>query len=110
MSSCASAWVVRTDENGGVVGYKSGAWASQSTIDEKVRSAVRCPNNYRVVSDELRSNQFTYTTYETVNTVGRGTASNMYGGRVNYQSQYSSSVPVQNVGTEYWREMTYICE
>jgi|GEM_PF-6471127 len=112
LSGCASAWVVRQGPDGGTIGYRG--YSSTESATKAISKLIQCPDSYQVVNDELRSSQYTYTYNQPVNVQGTssGTVRNAWSGN-QYQYQqndsYTAYVPTTQVGTSYWREMSYAC-
>lgn len=111
-TGCSSAWIIRRDQEGGIIGYK-GFSDGQSAL-EAVSKLIQCPN-YEMVSDSLNGQQFSYQTYTPVTIYGQnsGSVSNQYGQRVGTYSSdnhYTAYVPQTNTGTSYWREFVYKCK
>lgn len=108
ITSCSSSWVIRQDANGGVIGYQG---YSREGAEKAVKEKIWC-QHYQMVSDELRSQNYTYQTTQAVNVQGN-TSGTLYGNfpSLNYkeQSNYTVDVPTSAVGTSYWREFTYEC-
>lgn len=99
---CSSAWVIKETPDGGIIGYRGNA-------REKIKELIHCP--WEPVSDELRSENYQYTDYETVTTKGRSVSS-FYGFSNGYtkDSEYTTQVPTTRNETRYWREFTYKCK
>ncbi len=107
-SACSSSvWLVRSGESDGVVGYKN--FSSQEDLISALNKTIPCPS-WKITSDELRSSNYSYTTYLPVTTYSHGTVGNQFSyNSLNYSGTHTTQVPVQNVGTTYWREAAYQC-
>jgi hypothetical protein len=108
LQGCASAWVVKRADDGGVIGYKArGMFSSDASLQEKIHQQIHCPAAYEVVSDELKSSQYLSTTWQAPpqatlqgpNPLTRGVL----------EKERSESMPVTTTNTDYWRELTYRC-
>lgn len=110
LTACATpgkVWVVSQSEKGGVLGYQMHD-DTDDEINKKLAALVPCPGKNKILSDELRSKDYVYTALTQVqtNTKGRATAGTR---RADYSEHSTTSVPTQQTGTTYWREVTYVC-
>jgi hypothetical protein len=110
LSACATpsrVWVLKESKTGGVVGYVKNSDTDEE-LHEKIRAVMVCPATFDWVSDEMGSQQYTYTTVQQVENsrVGRVTSG---AARADYKERSTSSVPVTQTGVSTWREFTYRC-
>ncbi len=112
LGGCASAWIVRQGSDGGTIGYRG--YSSSDSATEAIVKLIHCSNSYHVINDELKSSQYTYTYNQPVTVQGTSSGNlrnNWSGDRYYYQQNdsYTAHVPTTQVGTKYWREMSYAC-
>jgi hypothetical protein len=116
VSACAGAdvWVVRSTPNGGTLGYRSEN-SKQESKDElnykfaKAAEGLCGIGNWETVEDQMRSKEYTYTAYKTVTSTTTANAYANNGASAHGSERTTSSVPVQETGTTYWREATIAC-
>lgn len=113
LSACGSAWIVRQDETGGIIGYQG--FPTGEKAHAAIEKLLQCPTSYKPVSDQLMSSQTQYTamtpvtTYSNTNgVVNSYSTGNLYG----YQGHTRSTqyVPTTQTAVNQWREFTYRCD
>lgn len=108
-TACGTAWVIRRDQGGGVIGYEG--FRSGEKAQAAIEKLIDCP--FEPVSDQLMSEQYQYTANMpvTTNTNTSGTINSSSGNSywVNGKSTSTSYVPTNMVGNRSWRELTFKC-
>lgn len=110
-SSCASsAWVIDKSPTSGIIGYND-----TSRGYNKLLELIPCPQNYIVVNNETKQQEYIYRTYETVavNSYHQGSLGsydlNQPSYRFSGNTQSFIDIPKDNVGVRTWKELTYRC-
>lgn len=111
LNGCGTAWVKSQYQDGGVIGYRG--FNSNEGASAAIRNLINC-GNYEMVSDELKSSEFQYSTITpvTTNSQFNGSVNNAYGSQIgSYSAENTQTtyVPTTGVGTAFWREFTYHC-
>jgi hypothetical protein len=95
LSGCSSAWVVKQDASGGVIGY----YDSVAPMSE-VKSLVSCPETFHVTEQRQVASSAGYSLIS---------SPSVYSDTFSYNDHATSNAPKWSVGQSDFNQLSYTC-
>ncbi|MFM6928506.1 MAG: hypothetical protein ACKOX6_08570 [Bdellovibrio sp.] len=105
LAGCGSAWVVRRDQDGGIIGYRN--YSSLEDAHQAVLTLIHCPA-HKFISDQYYSSTRTAVMPMQSTNYSQGTVYGSYGS-ASYSGSQTQTNYVPVTVDNSWREYTYQC-